>query len=592
MTYWNRLPNDILEIIFQYLEQKTYTLVYPTKVIKVQPKDVFQCQLTCKNWSSSARAEIYKRVILKSTQQLESFIYTLQNSGVGPLVKHIFFLPEATETATRETPLIYIQNIATFCTFLKTLDMDSNDLQGVWKLIREERTKGNFTRLQVIPSVKDQTEKDVLEYHDAAFSLRQTLRELVISTENMSLDESKSCNFPNIDTVFFKFGDSIDARFINKNMKEFPLATGIEIDVENRELSQVLVDTEFPIHVFPQVKKLYIREHYHSTGLYTFIMKAFPNLQEMVMVDTAIDSSQLTMSTNEAIRFLEYMLCIPEITVGYIPVENQYDVLLGFRDMNRSVDKLKLHYLNESSMSDSPLLTLKTFPQVKELLQIEVVYQFGIPPLLPRIGLIEQSGKNLIFLELDMDIHFDNTASEILNWNQDVTFSSILRQCPNLSGISILHTVLNTFGTDIQFENRMVISSHLSFTNSLFHTSFLPDLSFWVAHISELILNNCQFIGEAPRGSIRQIDMPNTAFYAITYEDLAVKEEVYLKLTKTISNTVSWYRIQGEITFTCAEQEYENSLQNQDTLSLIIQCKDIFSIEVILPEHNAIFNPL
>ncbi|KAI9256106.1 hypothetical protein EDC94DRAFT_616666 [Helicostylum pulchrum] len=592
MSNWGHLPNDILEIAFQYLEQKTYTLVYPTKVIRAQPKDVFQCQLTCKNWSSSAQTEIYKRVVLKSSRQLESFIYTLQNSGVGPLVKHIFYLPEAIETETRETPLVHVQNIATFCTFLKTLDMDCSNLQGVWKLIREERLKGNFTRLQVIPSVKDQTEENILDYQDAAFSLQQTLRELVISTENMSLDESKSCNFPNIDTVFFKFGDSVDASFINKNMKEFPSATGIEIDVENRKLSQALVNTEFPIHVFPQVKKLSIREHYHSIGLSSYIMKAFPNLQEMIMVDTAVDSSQLTMSTKEAIQFIEYMLCIPELTVGYVPVENQYDVMLGFHDKNRCIDKLKLHYLNESSISDSPILTLKTFPQVKELIQIEVVYQFGIPPLLPRIGLIERSGKNLIFLELDMDIHFDNTVSEILNWNQDVTFSSILQQCPNLSGISILHTVLNTFGTDIRLENRMVISSHLSFTNSLFHTSFLPDLSFWVAHISELILNNCQFIGEAQRGSIRQIDMPNTAFYAITYEDLVSKEEVYLKLTKTISNTVSWYRIQGELTFTCAEQEYENSLQNQDTLSLFIHCKDIFSIEVILPEHNAIFNPL
>ncbi|MBM6385816.1 MAG: hypothetical protein JSY10_17810 [Paenibacillus sp.] len=60
------MPCEILETVFQYLEEKATVLTYPLQSINVQSKDIFQCHLTCNNWSYLAQRETYKRVILKS----------------------------------------------------------------------------------------------------------------------------------------------------------------------------------------------------------------------------------------------------------------------------------------------------------------------------------------------------------------------------------------------------------------------------------------------------------------------------------------------------------------------------------------------
>ncbi|KAI8088282.1 hypothetical protein BDF21DRAFT_460437 [Thamnidium elegans] len=591
MSSWSFLPQDILEIIFQYLEQDFHISIHPTKSIKVQSNDTFQCQFTCKNWTSLAQRKIYKRVILKSIQQLKSFTHTLQNNSMGSLVEHIYLQPEKKETEIREALLIYIQIMATFCTFLKTLYMDSSDFQDIWKLIRDERSKGNFTRLQFIPFVKDQTNENILDYGDAAFSLQQTLRELAIYDKNISLDKSKLWHFPNASTVFFKFDDPVDTRFINRHMKWLPSVTGAEIDFNNREPNQDQVNTESPIHISPHLKQLSVKTFFYSNVLSNYIMKAFPNLQKMIVKVEYICYYQAPMSTDEIVKFLEYLLDIPELSVSCIPVVNQNDVLLGLHGKSRHIKELKISYMGIPYFLGSSYLNIATCPNVKEKIVISVIYKADIPPLLPHIGLMEQSGKDLRYLEINMGLGLFGMISMKPDSENGVTFSGILQQCPHLLGICIQNAILNTFGSQLQLQDRIEIRDYITFNKSLIHSAFLQSLSFYVSYIFQFTLRGCRFMDEVTRGSIREINMANTEFYNIVYDDWALTDKVYLKLTKTINNTISWYMAQDYYINVCTEKDYEDSLQDQDILSLFIRCKDAFQVRISLPKLDVVFKP-
>ncbi|KAI8088284.1 hypothetical protein BDF21DRAFT_412828 [Thamnidium elegans] len=590
MSGWVYLPYDILEIIFRYLEQENSNLAHTTKLIKVQQSDIFQFQLTCKNWDSLARQKIYKHVKIKRIQQLESFISTLKNSDVGPLVKHIYLQRQLRETVAREKLVVYIRCIANFCTFLKSLNMESGDFQGIWKIIKDERLKGNFTRLQAIPFMKDKTNKHILDYNDTIFTLQQTLRELAVYNNNESLDESKLRNFPNIDTVFFKLGSYSEVTTINRYMKWLPSVTRIEVDFDNFKFYLNQVDSEFSIHVSPQVSQLSIKYLLCKNMIYSYLMKAFPNLQNLRLKVLINNYDQITIPTNETVQFLEYLLSVPELYVSYIPVKNQNDVMLAIRSKNRIIKKLKIRYINIPSSRGTSYLTIKTCPNIKERTSIEVFYIDDIPSVLPRIGLIEQSDKYLQYLDIDMGLEL--SAVKLIRQGLDygVTLSNILQQCPDLRGICIRNTVLNEFGTHLQCQGGIEICDYITLTNSLIHPSFLPSLSSCASYISRLRLKNCRFTDEATR-STREIDMSNTEFHNIVYDDdyKGFPKKAYLKLTKTTNNAISWYLVQDDDVKTCTENDYENSLPDQETLSLSIRCKDVYKIRISLLKLNIIF---
>ncbi|KAG2235896.1 MAG: hypothetical protein JSY10_17815 [Paenibacillus sp.] len=592
MEIWKYLSHDILDIVFQYLEFDTMVSSCPDERTYVHLYDIYQCQLTCKNWASLAQIYIYKRVLLNDNRDAEIFLRSIQDNGLGYLVKHIH-LPEnlgRTETS-RESALAYIHYIAVFCPFLKTLNMDATDFRDVcvWKAIRDERLGGNFTRLQVMPLVEEETENTILYYNDAIYSLQQTLRELVFYNKNLSLDESKLRGFPNMDLVMFKFDGFSDMHFVCEKMKWFPSATNIEMFVGNYVSNQDQIG--FPVHVFPQVEKFLIDEHYYRAGISSYIMNAFPNLQELNIAARNTYPGQLVLPTKVAVPFLEYLVGVSEFYVYYIPIADQHSAMLGFYGKKRRISKLKIGYLCIPSCHPH-FISLNTDPKVKELIEIQVGYRLILPPLLPEIGLIEQSGENIEFLELDMGIHSFDMISAALRSKQGVCLSRILQRCPHLRGISIWNTCFNLFGRDLILHGRIKISDHLSFNNSLINTMFLQNMSSSVYFISEFTLNNCRFNDNTLTEFSRVINMPDTEFRTITYEERLQKEKIYLQLTKTQTRSTNWHRIEDGGTFICTKQEYENSLITQNTLSLTVCCKNIFEVNIILLGGRGTIYPL
>lgn len=120
----------------------------------------------------------------------------------------------------------------------------------------------------------------------------------------------------------------------------------------------------------------------------------------------------------------------------------------------------------------------------------------------------------------------------------------------------------------------------------------MTSLSNYISYISRFTLDSCQFEGEALDGlAIRQTDMSDTKFDEIVYEETIFSRQVYLKLAKTVSNTVSWYMLQSKHVEKCTKNDYEYSLGEPSIFSLSIRYKDTSSIKIHLSEVKCQFKP-
>lgn len=157
------------------------------------------------------------------------------------------------------------------------------------------------------------------------------------------------------------------------------------------------------------------------------------------------------MSTEKMVLLFQYLLHLPQFSVGQIRVENTNDILMGIQGKNRWITSLKLSYSTPPCRKPD-FLTIKTCPNTKGRIIINVSCNPQTPPFLPHIGLIEQSGENLKYLEIDMCSVVYSKKTKVKRLRDGVTFSSFLLQCPHLLGIRVSNTALSTFSEHIQFQ--------------------------------------------------------------------------------------------------------------------------------------------
>lgn len=583
MRNWNDLPCDVLRLVFQYLEQDKIP-----NFVDVNPKFILQCQLTCKKWSFLARKRIYNTIPIQFIK-LESFIHTLQNSNVGPLVEYIYLSRKLRKKQTQEL-LVYLRHIATYCTFLKSFRVRTGDFRPIWELIKDKRSKGNLTRLQSVPACNNSPNRIIQNYSEVVFGLQQSLHELVVYNSKLLLDESKAWHFPGVKTVFFKFGYYFDASIINTHLKQIPSATEIRIDIENHSLEKRPA-VESDLHTFPEVKRVHVRQPGRCCNeVYSQVIKVFPNLQKVDVILDKSDKAQAPMSTEEAVQFFEYLLHVPEFSTAQIRTANINDILKDIQGKDRCITRLKLSY--NGVISDEPqTLYIKTSPCVKDKIIIDISCKPQVPPMSPHIGLIEHSGENLEYLEIDMYNPDVGKKTKIRRFGDSVTFSSFLLQCPRLLGIRVSNTALNIFGENTQFQKNVKIRDYICLNNVIIDPSFLRSMSLSVSYISRFTLADCKFVDEPQDTSIREIGMPNTVFRNIMYKDnRKALCETCLKLTKTINNEVSWHITAESVTRPSTKKEYVKALRNTSVISLFIKCKDISSVTIRIPKVNTVLN--
>lgn len=161
---------------------------------------------------------------------------------------------------------------------------------------------------------------------------------------------------------------------------------------------------------------------------------------------------------------------------------------MDFHGSNRYITNLSISY-SDKQFPGQHLLYVDTCPRVKGKKFIEATGESDVRLALPRIGLIEKSGKYLEYLGIDMGFGFDEINPLSQKQNPDVTLPSILQKCPHLLGIKISSTALNLFGSDLEKTPKSV--------------DILDYLTIYGEMISETVLN---LLGSDPEKSVEICD--------------------------------------------------------------------------------------
>ncbi|KAG2237613.1 hypothetical protein INT48_004516 [Thamnidium elegans] len=584
MSCWGDIPVEILGIIFKYLELKAIRQHTSINGAAYQSQRMLQCQLVCKNWDTLAQINIYKQVTLKSTQQLEKFTYTLVHSNKGSLVKYIKF--RFTDKKEILNPLF--RRVARFCTDLRMLELEHDD-EFIWDTIKKEREKGHFLKLEVIPFINDQATRNMVRrYNLAAYSLRHSLRELIVYELEYPLRlENKIVvpHFLKVEFIHFQFGDCSDLYTIDFRVKECPSIKSIDVICKGSLLREnSLADIrKHTVYVLSHIKRLRLGIAPFGDNMYTYIMQTFPNL-ESIFLDFKPDPYSILhlitkpAATDIAIQFLRFLIQTPLYSIRYFPLKSIDDVLIGFDDDKNIIKNLHIAYVQGDPIEALPYISLSTYSKVVKTIKLQVCYVRNTPYFLPRLGLVERSGTNLQHIKIDMGVKYRFEETMLKKLSNVTSFSDILSQCPNLREIEICNTPLYSFTSKAQYANKLLSCDYIYLFEALIYPSFLAMLSSHVSYIAKFTVASCTFIGN----SDNNIDMPDTTFDHIVINGFSWVRSVYLKLERTGSNSsVTCYTGSGNCYQRCAVSMYEEQFfRNKQNASLFIRCKDVRTVSL------------
>ncbi|CEG81680.1 hypothetical protein RMATCC62417_15848 [Rhizopus microsporus] len=179
MPNWRELPAEILEKIFNYINQDW----------RYQPSWLTQYQLTCKSWSQTARECLYGEITFDSAIIMEKFIKSMQSSHSGWLTRTItFYGNKSNSFRDRPEDHLYIywtvssQNLFELARVCPNVDRVKGELTGrdQWLTLGTITTTcwQNIKELPY-PTRTDSVDDYGLPYYiDIAVTCRQTLTHL------------------------------------------------------------------------------------------------------------------------------------------------------------------------------------------------------------------------------------------------------------------------------------------------------------------------------------------------------------------------------------------------------------------------------
>ncbi|GAA5817206.1 hypothetical protein MFLAVUS_010749 [Mucor flavus] len=574
---WNNLPTDILRIVFYHLEKQVMVSTFPMKFIGIPSRNLLQCQLTCKNWSSLAQSRFYKCVILKKSRQLNLLIDL--DDYTKDLVHHIMF-DYITHDVNAYTIINSFRKIAFYFTEINSIYTNFSYQNEIWQAVKSERSEGRFAKLHVIPFKPTANYNDIVQYNDVAWDLRDNLRELEVYDVNPvpAKNTERLSHFTSVDAVYFKLRDFNNVYTVDQQIKKNGSVRSVDVVCVGftNDTYHTPVTLDRDVHILPYIKQLDVRRFLYDCNIYSYVMQVFPNLDKISLTTRKIPDTRTvqSLSTDAAIQFMKYLLRISLLYVTYIPFEDLETVLMEFYDHKRIIKNLDIQYTqNNVTARHSSYLSMWTY--IKDRLNIEVRYgKEGPRFILPRLGMIEKNGKNFQRIKMDMGFDVDALKTFVsLGDQSDGRLSNFLSTCPNLKNIYIARTLLRTFGTGLE-EQKMPFLQEVELNTLLVYGSFLFDISSHLPSIDNFTINNCRFDDETEDNNIT-INMPDTDFANIIYSASIYIRSLYLKLTTVENNTTRWFVGNKGCYNTCTENKYQNSLRDKNILSLFIQCKQV-----------------
>ncbi|GAA5815465.1 hypothetical protein MFLAVUS_008977 [Mucor flavus] len=549
---WKDLPTDILRIVFYYLEKQPVIDTSPIRYIGFKSPNLLQCQLTCKKWSFLAESKFRKK----------------------GLVNYVRFLFSG-DRAPQDIVISVFRKIALHFSELKAVYHYFAFDDEIWKVVESERFRGRFAKLHVIPFRWSPEYEEIVLYNDMAWDLRQNLRELRVHDVNPAPVENtdRISHFSSVDTVQFKLRDFSNVYSIDQQLKKSSSVRSVGVDSIVAFSNYALyspVQNSSNVHALPYIRQLDIKGSFYDSDIFSYIMRAFPNLRKIKL--TPNNRTMSPLPTDITIQFLRYLLRIRNIYVAGIPLQNIDQVLMEFYDQKRMVDTLDIVYLRNKEV-DFSNVSIDTHNS--RSIYIVVKCRENIPKItFPRIGMIEKNADNVrcIRLHMEFDIDEPDHVELLVRQEDNYCLSNIFSKCPNLNAIYVLSTILRTFGTSLQ-ERKIPFIETVEFSGALVYGSFLFDMSFHFPFIGDFRIDYCRLDGETEDNIT--INMSDTKFTNFTYCAMTEMDKLYLKLTTIENNNTRWFVASVAGSAICTENEYQNSLQDRESLSIFIQCKQV-----------------
>lgn len=599
MVDWYTLPNNILLAIFRHLEEDEKVFSFPERYLAIQSRYLRQCQLTCKTWYILLQDKNFRYIVLRNQRQIKSFVRNVLEKGFGPLVRHIVLdLPNYPKSVTDLLPCF--SDIFVACPGLKRIYIDPSIINLIWNQPSRNVIRTHCSDLEIVLSLKHRYHIHDEVYHTAACLVHSTLRELLFYIDNSKMIEEIGLKrFKRLHSLYIKFSRSKDVFTVGKIVKNCSSVKSIELLYEGFHTNQEAVwttDVCTPIYISPYIKQLFIKYILYDTRIYSYLMQTFPCLVDISLRFKPVTDKQVPMlvqaPTDMIVTFIRYLINIPTVYVPYIPILDLGDFLIKISDKSGTIKYLSLRYKQINGMGCPSYTAISSNMKEKEkTMNVVINYKQDEPVILPRIGLIKQSGNNLKYLKVDMGMNAISMKSIVTDLINDATFSDILTQCPNLQTIYIRCALLYNFGTRLQHQKKLVFNGNVGFYRTLISYSFISSLSFNISYISTFTMEYCRFIEDNYDNTNIAIDMPDTKFVNIIYGDYVRTSQVYLKLVKTVDSSTFWFVGNKDYYEKCNEHEYEISRKNKHSLSFFVRCKDVKTIDINAGRFNILVTP-
>lgn len=597
MSNWISLPSEILFCIFNLFESKlAYTPYFLSmKDVSLSTSDILELQLTCKSWYPVSRSILYRRVALQRASDLDRFITTASNSGIGALVENIYidFVVDSPKFLDSRVTSIALQ-----FPNLKLLSVNDFNSARICELIEKGRRDGFFTKLQVFPLLTCRLYNDInrAKYNSAAFQLRKTLREVKIYDRGAVLAAGRLSSFPNIDTVHFDFAIYDNLYTIDQQMKNHSSIKNVNIIYEDCWIDTVFegTDPEADVFVSSQIDRLCVTSSLYTRRLYTYIIRVFPNLKDIILIRTITDVDSVFLPVSEAVELFHYLMKKRFSKAKFHISDTQADFMLRVYDQSNKVRNLSIRYKSNTTVvegSSSLEMEINDSRNGANLVITTSVSEHSLLTL-PRTYWIQKSGFNLLYLYIDMSLFYGYSTflgsieNEMNQKDSNSSLSEILNYCPNLLDFTIRGTCLFDFGeAGLQLEQRKRVYKKVTFENVAFGPVFLASLSLYVSYIHDMYIVGGFFSDSdlcmPSRFNCIDIDMPDTTFDRIRLVNPDRRDGFYLKLLKKGKNRpVCYYGESGRLEICSSSWTPPSSLNGHSLLYISIKCTNIRSIDI------------
>ncbi|KAL9537731.1 hypothetical protein MBANPS3_011519 [Mucor bainieri] len=324
------LPQEILQLIFQYLEERfPYYTLYGEEEDPVKGSLV-QVQLTCRQWSHIARRVFYENVDLtSSSQKIALFLRVIQSSSdIAQAVKGLSFGCEET------IDIISFSNIVKLCPNLRWDESDI-DLYTPSLALHQQ---GYLQKLEKVslPSMLYCSNTDFQPYNQLMLAAKKTVTSLYISQESRFALAEQLDKFINIKKLRVESEQTITLQQVSNMLNDCcPHLKSIEV-----ESAAPTVNEQHPSPLYllynlkqkPQIKSLELELRPLSLQDVQRIQYMFPQVCDLFINRKKTSKEGLAISTmiipEESLdgifdQFFNYLSSIKHFSVDNLALSSQ-----------------------------------------------------------------------------------------------------------------------------------------------------------------------------------------------------------------------------------------------------------------------------